>query len=276
MIFRVRPLACTAVLLFVSALSLFAASASIRVEVTPASDQIAAIRYQAGLDENGTWTELKADHPSFLLKDFDSELDTLFVQLKEASKPWSSTYMYKYSSRTKSWVETLPSAKKTVFIESMDIRPYALFPAGSNSIFYSLVTGISLKLNLCIDRQSPWYGYVEAGCSVGPSKSDWVESMQAINISSGAGCRMKVSDSLEFAPELGYGLIIHLLYGDLDHDGTKTYSMFADQQLRLSLNLSLSPVHSYELFAAPIGVLFFENAKTAAFLGFQAGVRFNF
>ena len=276
MIFRVRPLACTAVLLFVSALSLFAASASIRVEVTPASDQIVAIRYQAGLDENGTWTELKTDHPSFLLEDFDSELDTLFVQLKEASKDWSSTAKYRYNPRTSSWVEMLPSDKKAVFIESMDFRPYALFPAGSNSTFYSLVTGISLKLNLCIDRQNPWYGYVEAGYSAGPSKSDWVESMQAINISPGAGFRIKVGDNLEFAPELGYGLIIHLLYGDLDHDGTKTYSAFVDQQFRLSLNLSLSLAESYELLAAPVGVLFFENAKAAASFGFQAGVRFKF
>lgn len=276
MISRVRTLACTAILFFVSALSVFASSDSLRVVVTPVSNQVVAIRYQTGTKEKGTWKEVEAKHPTLLLEAFNSERDILFVQQKETNKNWSRSYTYRYNTQTNSWEVTLPTVKKPLFIDSMDIRPYALFPTGPSSVLYSYVTGAALKLNFSLDARDPLYGYGEIGYSQGPSKSDWVDSMQAINVSAGMGHRMNLGKHFEFAPELGYGLIIHVLYGDLDQDGTKAYETFIDQQVRLSLNFSFAPTESYELFVAPVGVLFFEKAKVAAFSGFQAGMRFNF
>ncbi|HKM07604.1 MAG TPA: hypothetical protein VJ869_11505 [Sphaerochaeta sp.] len=249
---------------------------TLRVMVSPISDKVVAIRYHAGRKEKGTWKDIEPANPILVLEAFDTDQDTLFVQQKETNKDWTRSYKYHYDYRSDSWEVTPPVPRRPLFIDSMDIRRYALFPTSSSSSLYSIVTGAAVKLNLSYDDQDPLYGYMEAGYSRGPSKSDWVDTMQAVNVSCGIGYRMSLGGKFELAPELGYGAIVHILYGDLDQDGTNAYETFIDQQVRLSLNLSIAPTESYELFASPIGVLFFEKARIAIMYGFQAGMRFNF
>ena len=55
-----------------------------------------------------------------------------------------------------------------------------------------------------------------------------------------------------------------------------TLEVFADQQVRFSLNLCVALGDKYELFVAPLGVLFFEDGDIGTMFGCQAGLRFNF
>lgn len=270
---HVRTATCIAILLLSTTVSVFASSSPIRMLIQPGSEQVVTFRYQTGTKAKGIWKEVDATHSTQMLEDFDSDKEFLFIQQKETDQDWGRTYKYHYDIQTHSW---LPVIKKPLFIDSMDIRPYALFPIGSSSSLYSIVTGASLKLNLTFDEHNREYGYCEAGYSLGPSQTDWADSMQAMHVSAGMGYRFILGKNFEIAPELGYGLILHLLYGDLDQDGTKAYEPFIDQQFRLSFNLSFAPTELYELLVAPLGVLFFEKDRVAALYGFQAGIRFNF
>jgi hypothetical protein len=250
--------------------------ATLRVMVSPVSDKVVAIRYQTGKKEKGTWKDVDTANPIVVLETFDTDLDTLFVQQKEADKKWSDSYKYRYDYRLDSWEVTPPVARKPLFIDSMEIKPYALFPTSTCSTLYSSLIGGAVKLNLSVDEHKPLYGYVEGAYSRGPSKSDWVDVMQAVNISAGFGYRVRLGKGLEIAPEAGYGMVLHLLDGDLDQDGTDSLEAFVDQQVRLSLHVNFTFVDAHEFFIAPLGVLLFEKERVAALYGFQAGMRFNF
>lgn len=268
----IRTVACIASLLLASTVSVFASSPPLYLMISPGSEQVVTMRYMTGTKANGTWKEVDITHPLQLPKDFDSEKDLLFIQQKDTNQDWSSSYIYRYEEQTNNW---LPVVIKSLFIDSIDLRRYALFPAGSSSPFYSIVNGDSIKLNLRLDEDNSQYGYCETGYSHGPAKTDWVDTMQAVNISAGMGYRFKLNKNLEITPELGYGLVLHILYGDLDQDGLKTYETYLDQQVRLSVNLGFAPTASYELFIAPLGVLFFEKDRVVPLYGLQAGIRFN-
>lgn len=276
MVLNVRTATCTALLLLLSTLSVFASPVPVRIMIKPASEQVAAIRYQSGTKAKGPWKEVDADHPILSLEAFDSTQEVLFVQQKEPGRDWSRSYEYRYDTKTNSWDVTLPDPRKPLFIDSMEIKPYALFPTSTCSSLYSSLIGGAVKLNLSVDEHKPLYGYVEGAYSRGPSKSDWVDLMQAINISTGFGYRVRLGKGLEIAPELGYGLVLHLLDGDLDQDGTDSLEVFVDQQARFSLHVNFTFVDAHEFFIAPLGVLLFEKERVAALYGFQAGMRFNF
>lgn len=276
MVLNVRTATCTALLLLLSTLSVFASPVPVRIMIKPASEQVVAIRYQSGTKAKGPWKEVDADHPILSLEAFDSTQEVLFVQQKEPGRDWSRSYEYRYDTKTNSWDVTLPDPRKPLFIDSMEIKPYALFPTSTCSSLYSSLIGGAVKLNLSVDEHKPLYGYVEGAYSRGPSKSDWVDLMQAINISTGFGYRVRLGKGLEIAPELGYGLVLHLLDGDLDQDGTDSLEVFVDQQARFSLHVNFTFVDAHEFFIAPLGVLLFEKERVAALYGFQAGMRFNF
>ncbi len=252
-------------MLLLSTLSVFASSSPVRIMIKPASEQVAAIRYQSGTKAKGPWKEVDADQPILSLEAFDSAREVLFVQQKEPGRDWSRSYEYRYDTKTNSWDVTLPDPRKPLFIDSMELKPYALFPTSSSSTLYSSVIGGALKLNLSVDEQKPLYGYVEEAYSRGPSKSDWVDVMQAVNISAGFGYRVSLGKRVEIAPEAGYG-----------QDGTDSLEVFVDQQVRLALNFNYTFCDVHEFFVAPLGVLLFEKSRIAALYGVQAGMRFNF
>ncbi len=269
----VRTAVCTACLLFASTVLVFASSPPLRLVINPGSDQVVAVRYMTGTKENGTWNDVDITSSVVLLEHFDNDRDLLFVQQKAAGQEWSPSHIYRYDTLTDRWQQVVI---RTLSVTSMDVRPYALWPVGSSSTLYSIVTGAAVKLNISYDKEHSPYGYCEAGYSRGPALSDWAESMQAINVSAGMGFRFPLGKHVAVAPEVGYGLVLHLLYGDLDQDGTQSNETFLDQQVRLSLNLSIAPAESYELLIAPFGVLFFEKDRVGALYGVQAGMRFNF
>lgn len=276
MAFIVRTAACTALLFLLSTVSLCASSTPLRVVIRPTSQKVQAIRYQAGTEVTNTWTGLDTSNPVLVLEAFDSNRDRLFVQQSQDSQSWGPSYEYKYNPSSRSWTVSPIGSETSSLVESLDLKLYGLYPLSKSSTYYSYVLGAGLKMNIALDTQKPFIGYTEVAYSKGPSKSDWVECMQALNMSVGMGYRFSLTDKLQLTPELGYGVVLHLLNADFDEDGTKSFEPFIDQQVRLSLNLTYVISENYTLIAATLGVVFFEKGNIGTLLGLQTGLRFNF
>lgn len=248
----------------------------IRVLIKPTSERIQAIRYQTGAGATGTWIEIDASNPVLVLEAFDSNQDKLFVQQSQDKLFWSGSYEYQYNPLVKTWTVSPSESGKPSLVESLDLKLYNLYPLSKSSTYYAYVIGAGLKMNIALNAQNHFAGYAEVAYSKGPSKCDWVDSMQAVNMSVGMGYRFGLTDKLQVTPELGYGVVLHLLNADFDEDGTKSFETFIDQQVRLSLNLSYTLSENYTLIVAPLGVVFFEKGNIGTLLGIQTGLRFNF
>lgn len=248
----------------------------IRIVIRPTSEKVRSIRFQTGAEATDTWAEMDASNPILVLETFDSNRDRLFVQQSQDSQSWGPRYEYKYNPSARSWTVSPIESETSGPVESLDLKLYNLYPLSKSSTYYSYVIGAGLKMNIALDKQETLLGYTELAYSRGPSKSDWVDTMQALNMSVGMGYRFSLTEKLQLTPELGYGVVLHLLNADFDEDGTKSFEPFIDQQIRLSLNLTYALCEQYTLIAAPLGVVFFEKGNIGTLLGLQAGLRFNF
>ena len=246
------------------------------IPVKPISKTVKAFRYQTGPTPSSSWNEVDSSHSVLALDSFDSTQDTLFVQQSEDLLTWGDTYTYRYDSSEDAWSHTHTEIHGKRAIESLDMKLYGLYPVSKSSTYYASVLGTGLKLNIALDEHDKLIGYGEVAYSKGPSKSDWTDAMQAANISVGLGYRFGLSESLQLVPELGYGVVIHLINADFDEDGTKTLETFLDQQLRLSLNLTYAFNDTYTLLVAPLGVLFFEKDAMGTLFGVQTALRYTF
>ncbi|MDD3457687.1 MAG: hypothetical protein PHF04_12175, partial [Sphaerochaeta sp.] len=100
---KVRTVACTALLLLFSGISVFASNTPLRLLIKPVSDRVQSIRFQTGAEETDRWALVPASNPLLVLEAFDSSKDRLFVQQSLDKQSWSSSYEYQYDSSTKSW-----------------------------------------------------------------------------------------------------------------------------------------------------------------------------
>lgn len=274
--FKFRTTACTALFLLFTQVVVFAATPPVRVTIKPSSEGIHAIRYQAGTKPDSQWSLVDATAPHLLLEKFDYNEDTLFIQQSEDYRTWTDTYAYRFHPYTQTWTVSTAAKNPGDRINALDIKLYGLLPAGSLTERYTSVVGAACKLHRSFHDQSPFTAYLEAGYSRGPSQSDWVEAMQACNLSVGVGYRFASTSKLNISTELGYGLIFHLLHGDLDMDGSTSLASFLDQQIRLSLDISYALSPTYALIASPLGVVFFEQESIATLFGLQTGLRIKY
>ncbi|MDX9983890.1 MAG: hypothetical protein RBS44_06740, partial [Sphaerochaeta sp.] len=100
---KVRTVACTALLLLFSGISVFASNTPLRLLIKPVSDRVQSIRFQTGVEETDRWTLVPASNPALVLEAFDSNKDRLFVQQSQDNQVWSSSYEYQYNPVDKSW-----------------------------------------------------------------------------------------------------------------------------------------------------------------------------
>ncbi|AEV27913.1 hypothetical protein SpiGrapes_0049 [Sphaerochaeta pleomorpha str. Grapes] len=248
----------------------------LNILIKPTSETVKAFRYQSGQNSDGLWTQADISSPSIVLEGFDSINDALYVQQSEDLATWSDSYLYTYNPTQNTWGVSLPATKKTSFVDSLEVKLYGLYPYGKSATYYSYVLGAGLKMNVALDTEKKLIGYGEATYSRGPSETDWVDSMQAIGLSVGMGYKISLGSKMQVTPELGYGVLFHIFDADFDEDGENKFEVFADQQVRLSLNLCFALGDKYELFFAPLGVLFFEDGDIGTMFGCQSGLRFNF
>ena len=276
MTFRLQKWVCFGLLLWVTAVPVFAAGNPLRFLIKPTSETVKTFRFQTGFLPNNAWTEVDISIPVLALEDFDGSKDKLYIQQSEDHSNWSDSYTYQYDATANVWSLSLADVEKAGPIDSLDMKLYGLYPYGKSATYYSYVLGAGLKMNFSLGNQEKLIVYGEASYSIGPSTTDWVDTMQAINLSVGMGYRILLGDKVKLTPELGYGVLFHLLDADLDQDGVHTFEVFNDQQVRLSVNLSYALEDRYELFLSPLGVLFFENRHIGIMFGCQSGLRFNF
>ncbi|HCJ94487.1 MAG TPA: hypothetical protein DHV69_04550, partial [Sphaerochaeta sp.] len=121
--------------------------------------------------------------PTLVLQEFDSLHDRLYIQQSEDKLSWSSSYEYRYDPATEAWTIHSGETRNPSLIDSLDIKLYGLYPVFKSTTCYSHVLGAALKMNFSLDNQNRLFGYGEIAYSKGPSNTDWVESMQAVNMS---------------------------------------------------------------------------------------------
>ncbi len=264
------------VLILLCAAKIFASGDPISIQITPMTESVKTVRYQTGIEPKNSWTVLGIPAPVLALEEFDSSKDVLYIQQSEDALTWSDSYEYRYDPAAKAWEISQKSLKGTSSIDSLDVKLYGLYPYGSSTVCYSHLLGAGLKMNVALNPDNSLIGYSEFAYSRGPSESDWVEVMQSIDLSAGLGYRIPLGSRAQISSELGYGVLIHLLDADFDEDGTNTLEVFIDQQVRVSLNLSIAMGDTTELFFGPLGVLFFEDGNIGTMVGGQSGIRIHF
>lgn len=259
------------ILTLILSFNMYASEQSISILLNSDSDTMKAYRYQSGQVPDGLWKEVPASTPILVLDGFDRDNDLLYVQQSQDSQSWGEIYRYQYKSATESW-ELVPKDKTTN--NSIEMKGNNLYPYGKSTTCYSYILGAGLKFNFALGKQNNLFAYSEIGYSRGPAKSDWVDAMQATSLSAGFGYRIPLTNQITLAPELDYGLLLHILNADFDQDGIKQWEVFTDQQVRLSLNLSYAINDTNHVFIAPLGLVFFQNSDVGILYGVQAGIRF--
>ena len=276
MVFKLQKSFYIGLLFFASATFVFASENPISILIKPAAETVKAFRYQTGIEPGVSWIEVDIPSPVLVLEGFDSSNDVLYIQQSQDLLTWSDSYEYRYNPTAHAWKVSSEATTKQSLVDSVDVKVHGLFPYGKSATCYSYVLGAGLKMNFYVDKTENLIGYGEVAYSWGPSKTDWVDSMQAVSMSVGMGYSFSLGSRMQVSPELGYGVLFHFLNGDFDDDGVKALEVFTDQQVRFSLNLSYTLGGTYEFFIAPMGVLFFEDGDIGTLFGCQSGLRMNF
>ncbi|MBI9094269.1 MAG: hypothetical protein JEY71_05250 [Sphaerochaeta sp.] len=267
---KVRILVCFGFFL-VSMSYAFASEQSVSILIRPASETIQEIHYQVGPMPDKPWQSAPPSGTTLVLKDFESETEFLFLQQAVAEDTWSDTYAYQYDYLQGRWSLFVPKQElKQISNTSLDVKGYGLLPTGCSSDFYSYLLGGGVQANISLGKL---LGYTGLTFSKGPPKNAWVKSQQDVALAIGMGYPIPLSEKVEFIPEVGYGVIFHLLDADFDKDGTYKLEFFIDQQVRLALYVTYALNERYKLFLAPLGVLFFEKDDFGIMYGCQAGLR---
>lgn len=110
----------------------------------------------------------------------------------------------------------------------------------------------------------------------GLSRTSWVDSFNELALTLGASYILPLTPQLELAPEVAFGLLVHLVSGDVDRDGEKSTDLFTDSYLRISPKLYWLFTDTLAAFLAPRFSVFTENEATGFLFGVQAGVRIVF
>jgi hypothetical protein len=263
-------------LFLLCAAQIYGSGDPVSILITPVTESVKAVRYQTGIEQGDSWTGVGIPAPVLTLEGFESTNEVLYIQQSEDALTWSDTYEYRYDPAAKVWDISRDTGRGTSFIDTLEIKLYGLYPYGNSTACYSHLLGAGLKMDVALSHDGSLMGYSEFAYSRGPSESHWVEIMQSIDLSAGLGYRIPLGSRAQVSPELGYGVLIHLLDADFDEDGTSTLEVFIDQQVRLSLNLSIAMSDTTELFFGPLGVLFFEDGNIGTMVGGQSGIRIHF
>ncbi|HKL58144.1 MAG TPA: hypothetical protein VJ854_07065 [Sphaerochaeta sp.] len=242
----------------------------VRFNINASDETNRMIRYQYGRQPTQAWRIADSSTP-IIIEAFDSGKEFLFVQQAVTEEVWSDTYAYQYDYLQEGWsLVAFEQEKEKISTTSLDVKGYGLLPIGNSSDFYSYLLGGGVQANISLGKM---IGYTGITFSKGPPKSAWVRSQQALALAIGMGYEIPLSDRVSLIPEVGYGVILHLLDADFNKDGAYKAEFFIDQQVRLSLYLTYALNGGNKLFIAPLGVLFFEKEDFGIMYGCQAGLR---
>jgi hypothetical protein len=146
------------------------------------------------------------------------------------------------------------------------------YPMSSYGDYVTTGIGAGTQLNVDIAGLGAVLPYMGVDYSYGISEVDYVDRIQDLTVTLGAGFRVGLSEAISVVPELGYGMLLHMVAGEIEGESNKVY---ADQVFRSSVKGLYALSETVELYLAPTYTLFLEEQDAGMELGYQLGARIN-
>jgi len=147
------------------------------------------------------------------------------------------------------------------------------YPVGDYGDYVATGVGVGIQGNLEMPQLLGFVPFIGIDYSYGFPAANHIDRIQDIGFTAGAGYELQLSPKFAIAPELGYGLLLHVAQGEIGGEPDTT-SFYTDQVLRASLKGLFAIGDRLELFAAPNYTLFFGSDAVGMQAGGQLGVRF--
>ena len=137
------------------------------------------------------------------------------------------------------------------------------------------VTGIGLNSQVNIDIiPVPSLGcFVELDYIFGVSKTIWVDSFQDLYLSVGVSYELPPLGPVTVVPELSYGLLGHIVPGDIDRNGAAGTAFFLDQMLAIGAKILYPLTDSLLIFLNPEFTFLPESGFGGFLPGYDIGIR---
>ena len=146
------------------------------------------------------------------------------------------------------------------------------FPLASYGDYVATGVGGGTQFNVDIEGLGGVLPYMGIDYSYGFPAVDYLDRIQDLGVSLGAGFRFGITEAITVVPELGYGMLLHMASGEIEGQSSKVY---ADQVLRSSVKGLYALGETVELYLAPTYTLFLEEQDAGMEIGYQLGARFN-
>lgn len=271
MSFKVRTAVCTAFLLILSTVVVFASNTLFNIRIQSSSDRIQVFRYRQGAGLHGPWTETSAIAPILSLEDFDPVWDRLFIQQSEDGESWGKVYAYRYDTVAQAWI--LAQGGESEIRQSISV--YAVMTRSAASIKHVYET--SYGGGIAYMHATPFHPDVwfvgELSVSGAASNNIFMDRFLILDIRFGLGYRIPLMKHLAILPAVTYGILTHAGAADFDDDGISEMNRYLDQQVRGSLGMELKLTENVNLVVKPEITMFFEaQGNVGVLYGIGAGL----
>lgn len=242
----------------------------------------ASFRFQVNGEEFEKWNILSSSQPTITLFGFDSEHDTLYVQESIDEETWSDSFLFHFDQSSGTWKAESRSRSPSVTqsrvmlqFDSLDMLPSLEFPVSVCDAFYDLSVGgdIRLQFSYLNERNTELLLHTSVGYRNNRSITDWILEFHDIALRAGIGYQYRPLPWITFEPSIAFGVVAHILYGDIGGSGNDSLSVFFDPQVRLALECILGDRQGVQLIVSPNITWYFEKASVGQHIGIDAGVR---
>lgn len=271
MVLNVRTATCTALMLLLSTLSVFASPVPVRIMITPTSDEVVAIRYQSGTNEQESWIEVDASHPYISLETFDSTQEVLFVQQKEPTKDWSRSYEYQHDPVSRTW-SLVEKAKETEEAYTLGLYATAYKSTRTVDHLYQYSYGAGLESTISLPFKRNLSLVVDLEAQFANSNNIWTDFYTLLGGSVGLGYRFQLGNNFQMIPSLSYGVLAHHCEECLDGTDKKTW--YTAQQATAVVRFEFPIRQSMLAYLRIQARLMIEQENTGLLYGAGTGIRF--
>lgn len=241
------------------------------LELVPNSEQITAFRYQINGEQVGNWRQMEASKGILKVTDFNRSKDVLYIQQSPDGENWSPSGVFCYDDESRCW-EKMPRMPVEL-PASIDTSFVRLFPDAQMQRYQKPCIGIELKIDTPLPGSSSFRPFTALEYRYAESDADWVNQFHTISLSGGLGKVFRISELVTFIPEFGYGVVFHIVDGDITREGVERHTLFTDQQMLFTPRITVAISESQMLLAAPTLSLLFEQGALSYSYGFRIGAR---
>jgi hypothetical protein len=163
-----------------------------------------------------------------------------------------------------------------VRFDSLEAGVINEWPLGTLADFYITGIGAGVQGTFAFGSVPNLRASVGLEYAYGLSQTVWVDAFNELGVTVAASYLIELLPRLELAPELALGILMHIVSGDVDRDGTTSTAVFTDSYFRLAPKLYWRFTGTLSAFLAPRFSVFTQTGATGLLFGAQAGVRINF